>query len=831
MPKTTEPYTPMMMQYLRIKANHPDTLIFFRLGDFYELFFDDAKVAAKELSLVLTGKSAGQSERVPMCGIPYHAYKGYVQKLILKGYKVGIVEQLEEASATKSLVARDVTQIYTPGSFVDADQIDHNFLVSLATDQLRFVLLYGDISTGERYLDYLPYDLDMLIAYLQKLGCRELVVASEVAAALGDKLTPFGIFITTVDQLQEMDDLGPMAPLEDQAIRRLMTYLQSTQKRPLHFFQPIVKLHEQAVMKLDGYSLTNLEVIQTLRSHQVEGSLYWLLDETCTPMGSRLLKQWLLAPSAHLPTIHMRVDVVDFLVHDFLTLASLRAHLEGVYDIPRLISKLHFLQVNARDLLSLKKSLQILPALRGLLANIAAPLAKTWLAALPDFTAVVDLLSAAIHEDPPVSIKEGNLIQPSYDPALQEWVQLAKGGKTALLQLESDERLRTGIKNLKVGYNQVFGYYLEVSNGQLSAIKPEFGYERRQTLANGERFITPALKALESKLLQAEEAQKALEEKIFLTIVEQLLPHTTALQHLADMLASVDVLASFAYVSSQYRYVRPTLSEARTYKVDKSRHPIIEKAKQSSRFVANDFFMDATTDTLLITGPNMGGKSTYMRQIALMQIMAQIGCFVAADKAELMLVDAIYTRIGASDDLVGGQSTFMMEMSQTQFALANATSHSLLIFDEIGRGTATFDGMALAQAIIEYATLQLKAKTLFSTHYHELTVMNESLSNLKNIHVAVHEENEKITFLYQVKPGAMSQSFGIHVAQLANLPLPLIQRAKALLTSFELDKPKHTMPEPSVKIPSIIEEKIRALNPLTMSPLEALQFLIDLKKL
>ena len=830
MAKSTSPYTPMMMQYLSIKANHPDTLIFFRLGDFYELFFDDAKIAAKELSLVLTGKSAGQEERVPMCGVPHHAYKSYVQKLILKGYKVGIVEQLEEAGQGKGLVARDVTQIFTPGSFVETNQIDHNFLVSLTSDQLRFVILFTDISTGEMWLDYVQHDPDVLYAYLQKLNCHEVVCASSTHPAITETLSQMGIYLSYFDQLDYPSPSFPLADLEREAYVRLMGYLQSTQKKPLQFFKPIQHIYQQKVMKLDGFSLANLEVLQTLRTHQVEGSLLWLLDETATAMGSRLLKQWLMRPSAHLPTILLRQGFVERCLKDFLTLESLHQHLEGVYDLPRIVSRLHFLQVNARDLLSLKKSLAQLPSILSLLTTLTTPLVQTWLTRMPSFQPVVDLLHRAIHEDPPITIKEGGIIKPTFDTTLAEWILLAKGGKASLLQLETDERTRTGIKNLKVGYNQVFGYYLEVSNGQLAAIKPEFGYERRQTLANGERFITPALKALESKLLQAEQAQKSLEEKLFLSVVEQLLAFTTDFQILADILAEVDVLVGFAMVSSQYQYVKPTFRETRAITVEKSRHPVLEKYLKKSVFVPNDFVMDEATDTLLITGPNMGGKSTYMRQIALMQIMAQIGCFVPAQEANLMLLDAIYTRIGASDDLIGGQSTFMMEMTQTQYALANATENSLLIFDEIGRGTATYDGMALAQAIIEYATLKIKAKTLFSTHYHELTHLETLMPTLKNIHVAVHEENEKITFLYQVKPGSMSQSFGIHVAQLAALPSPLIMRAKAILNALENQPAKTTItPQPVMK-PSELEDRLRAIDPLTLSPLDALQMLIDLKK-
>ena len=822
--KTSAPYTPMMMQFLHIKSQYPDTLIFFRLGDFYELFFEDAKIASRELSLVLTGKSAGQEERVPMCGIPFHAYKSYLKKLIDKGYKVAMVEQMEDPATTKGLVQREVTQIYTPGSFVDDQATAHNFLLAISEDTIRYWLVYGDVSTGEVYRDFVEKQTSSLIGYCQKLGVHEVVMNAVLASKLSPFFSPLNIAISVQDDvgLPSQDGLG------DLTYQRWLTYVKSTQKKPLTFFRPLVDIDTSQGMQLDAISLANLEVLQSLRNQAVHGSLYWLLDQTVTSMGSRLLKQWLMRPSTHLPTIRMRHALVGELLQQFLTLTSLQSTLKAVYDLPRLIARLNLLQVNARDLLSLKQSLQQIPALQSLLATLTSPLAIDINGRLKTFPELVKLIEDAIQEEPPVSIKEGDMIKPGYDANLDHWLALAKGGKQALLALESKERERTGIKNLKVGYHQVFGYYLEVTAGQLSSVKPEFGYERRQTLANAERFINPELKALESQLLQAEETQKQLEEKIFFTIVETIRPATSELQTLADTLAELDVLLGFAQVSSHYQYVMPTFHDQPVIHIVGSRHPVIEKVMKQNTFVANDLHMDETTNTLLITGPNMGGKSTYMRQIALLMIMAQIGCYVPATSADLMWVDAIYTRIGASDDLLGGQSTFMMEMSQTEFALSHATNRSLLIFDEIGRGTATFDGMALAQAIMEYTTHTLQAKTLFSTHYHELTQLASAIPTLKNIHVAVHEENDTVTFLYQVKPGSMSQSFGIHVAQLANLPSPLIARAKAILSTLEKQPIQHAKPTPMTDHPLVTA--LKAIDPLKLSPLEALQVLLDLKK-
>ncbi len=812
----------MMMQYLQIKSQYPDTLIFFRLGDFYELFFEDAKLASRELSLVLTGKSAGQEERVPMCGIPFHAYKSYLKKLIDKGYKVGIVEQMEDASLSKGLVQRDVTQIYTPGSFIDDQESAHNFLVAVNQDQHHYWIIFGDISTGEIYSDFLEKQPLILMGYLQKLSTHEVVMNEATAKMIREPIQSLGLSVSILELNQELN-----SP-EAYAYQLWLNYVETNLKKSINFVRPFIPLYQDKSLKMDAVSLTNLEVLQSLKNQNIQGSLYWVLDQTTTSMGSRLLKQWLIRPSAHVPTITLRHQMVKTLMNQFLTLESLREILKSIYDIPRLISKLHLKQLNARDVLSLKKSLEPIHDLKKLLTSLQDPLSQSLNAAIQPFPNLVDLINQAIQDQPPVSIKEGGLIKNGFNAELDHWISLAKGGKKALIELELKERERTGIKNLKVGYNQVFGYYLEISNGQLSSIKPEFEYERRQTLANGERFINRALKALESQLLQAEDMQKKLEETIFQNLVEKIEPFTQDLQSLAQQLSELDVICTFAVVSRTYQFVQPTFSEDKAFKVEQCRHPVIEKALKKSVFVANDFMMDDQTNTLLITGPNMGGKSTYMRQIALLMIMAQIGCFVPAKSANLMWLDAIYTRIGASDDLMGGQSTFMMEMTQTEFALSHATDRTLLIFDEIGRGTATYDGMALAQAIIEYATTSLQAKTLFSTHYHELTQLEKTLKKLKNIHVAVHEENEKITFLYQVKPGSMNQSFGIHVAQLAQLPPSLIQRAKTILSTLEKTPPVSVKPFQETKHPLV--KALHDIDPLKLSPMEALQVLINLKK-
>jgi len=757
-----------------------------------------------------------------MCGIPFHAYKGYVKKLIDKGYKVGIVEQMEDASVANGLVQRDVTQIYTPGSFIDDQQTAHNFLVSVHQDQHRYWIIFGDISTGEVFSDFIEKQPNILLGYLQKISTHEVVMNESTATSIREPIQSLGMSISILENAQ--DSSSP----EQFAYQLWLNYVQTNLKKPLPFLRPFIPIYQEKTLKMDAVSLSNLEVLQSLKQQSVQGSLYWVLDQTTTPMGSRLLKQWLMRPSAHVPTITMRHHMVKTLMDQFLTLESIREILRSIYDIPRIISKLHLKQLNARDLISLKKSLEPIKDLKKLLTSLPDNLSQSLHTSIQPFPQLVEMIHQAIQDEPPVSIKEGGLIKIGFNAELDHWISLAKGGKKALIELEQKERERTGIKNLKVGYNQVFGYFIEISNGQLASIKPEFEYERRQTLANGERFINRSLKALESQLLQAEDMQKKLEETIFQTVIEKIEPFTGELQILAHKLSELDVISTFATVSRTYQFVQPTFSEDKAFKIEQSRHPVIEKALKKSVFVANDFDMDSHTNTLLITGPNMGGKSTYMRQIALLMIMAQIGCFVPAKSANLMWLDAIYTRIGASDDLMGGQSTFMMEMTQTEFALSHATDRTLLIFDEIGRGTATFDGMALAQSIIEYATTQLKAKTLFSTHYHELTQLEKSLPQLKNIHVAVHEENDTITFLYQVKPGSMSQSFGIHVAQLAQLPPSLIQRAKTILATLEKSPPIQVKPIQENKHPLV--KALQEIDPLSLSPMEALQVLITLKK-
>jgi DNA mismatch repair protein MutS len=826
-------YTPMMMQYLGIKEKYPDTLIFFRLGDFYELFFEDAKIASRELSLVLTGKNAGREEKVPMCGVPHHASKSYISKLIDKGYRVGIVEQLEEAKPGKGIVDRDVVQMYTPGAYIEGTTNEHNFIACVSINAIESILVFMDVSTGDVIVENASSDIASVVSALEMRHVKEVVIDPSLSKEnqwllKGNAQRLVMIQVTLEDVNIPLSLMGE----EKLVYQRLLSYLLFTQKRELtHLLSP-VRLNREKLMSIDGISIKNLEIVQNLKNQEKYGSLYWLLDETETAMGSRLLKERLQYPSFDRVVIEQRLDIVEALMKDFLTLESLKMLLKEVYDLPRIITKIHFQSANARDLLSLKKSLLQLPSIVTLLANMHVKAIDGLIANTPLLKNEASLLDKAIDDEPPVSVTEGGLIKKGYLEEIDRLKALSEGGQTQLMLLEKEQRTKTGIKNLKVGFNKVFGYYIEISNGQLNAIKPEFEYERRQTLANGERFITKELKALESTLLSADEKRIQLEKETFFDILLQLTLVTEALQTVASMLAMLDVYASFASVSHRYRMVRPSFNQQRTIELVESRHPVIEKVMKASRFVHNDFQFSSQEEVCLITGPNMGGKSTFMRQVALTVILAQIGCFVPAKHANFMLFDAIFTRIGASDDLVGGQSTFMMEMAQTNLAIQQATEHSLLIFDEIGRGTATFDGMALAQAILEYILEKVHAKTLFSTHYHELTHLSEKHQALVNMHATVVEEKDNITFMYKIKRGTMSRSYGIHVAKLAELPLSIIERAKTILIELEKQDTKissQASPLPVIKV-SEVEAKLKALNLENVTPLEALHILDRLKR-
>ena len=830
--------SPMMSKYVELKEQNMDLILLYRLGDFYEMIFEDAIIASRELELTLTGKNAGLDEKIPMCGVPHHAVSVYIDKLIENGYKVAICEQLEDPKKAKGIVKRGIVQVISSGTVIDSNSLnekENNFLGGIIDFNHAYGLSYCDITTGEIYALLLPHDSNELISRIVSIGIKEIVVSSEFDKNVTYMLkTNFQIVISLYNDNKQLKEYEYIYnDLEDirlkEGVKYLLSYISETQLKDLsHFSKVIVKSDKQS-LKMDIHTKRNLELTETLRLKQRQFSLIWLLDKTKTAMGSRLLKSYIENPSVSKQEIEKRYDLIETLLEEFILTSDLRGYLDEVYDLQRLSGRVAFGNTNAKDMLQLKSSIKVLPQIREILLKINF---------CDDFQTLSDLyelLDKAIYENPPISIKEGYLIKEGYNQELDELKSLRKGGKDFIAKFEAEERERTGIKTLKVGYNKVFGYYIEVSKGSMGLIKDEFGYERKQTLANNERYISPILKEKEALILNAEERIIELEYQLFCQIREQVKTYIPKLQQISKIISEIDCLQSFAKVSEENNYVRPILNENKNLKIIDNRHPVVEKVISSS-FIPNDIIMDENTNILLITGPNMAGKSTYMRQLAITVIMAQIGCFVPASEAILPIFDAIYTRIGASDDLVSGESTFMVEMLEANRAISNATSNSLILFDELGRGTATFDGMALAQAIIEYIHEQIKCKTLFSTHYHELTDLETKLKNLKNIHVSAHEEDGNITFLHKIEDGSIDKSYGIHVAKLAKLPDELIKRADEILKIYENKEQKkeiyvqEALPLYEVEVKSNIEEEIKKINPLEMTPIEAMNFLYKLKE-
>ena len=833
-----EKYTPMMMQYLKIKEKHQDTLILFRLGDFYELFFDDAKIASRELQLALTGKNAGTSERVPMCGVPHHAISSYIDKLIAKGYKVGIVEQLEDPSAAKGIVERDVVQIITPGAFLDIKDKANNYLGQVSVNDNYFVFAYADVSTGEIFVENLEKDIDVVINEIDNLSIKEIVVATSFPSKYIEKIVQRKNTLVSYenDDIESIEHQYILSDVRDlnqrKGIVRLLSYIKATQKKDLDYMKVAVVLKNNSTMQIDAFSRINLELVRTIRSEETYGTLFWFLDNTSTNMGSRLLKKWLMKPICDINEILIRQSIIESLQEKFLIRDDIKSSLKNIYDLERLIAKINFGSASGRDLIQLKKSLQIVPNLFLSIKDLDNKYLLNHQGMNENFISLSDLLERALSEDAPITVKEGGIFKKGFNADLDELIDLSTSSKNWIASLEAKEKERTGIKTLRVGYNRVFGYYIEVSKGAVNNIPPEWGYERKQTTINSERFVSQELRDYETKILTAEEKRCALEYALFNKIREEVNNYTIQIQRLADLVSYFDCLVSLCEVAIENRFVKPTFNNNRHIEIINGRHPVIEKVMTKGYYIPNDIKMDKETNILVITGPNMGGKSTYMRQFALIVILAQIGSFVPADKADLMIFDSIFTRIGASDDLVSGQSTFMVEMSETNYALRHASENSLLIFDEIGRGTATFDGMALAQAIIEYIAAKINAKTLFSTHYHEITKIENQINTLKNIHVGVAHNGDKISFLYRVEDGAMGKSYGINVASLAHLPDDLLIRAKEILNELEKDEVviKSEVYKPQqVMMPEWVKD-IEKIDPLAMSPLEALNFLYDLKR-
>jgi len=832
--------TPMMQQYLEIKDANPDVIIFFRLGDFYEMFFEDAIIASRELELTLTGKNAGLDERIPMCGVPHHAANIYIEKLTEKGYKVGICEQMEDPKNVKGIVKRDLTQIVSIGTVIDNDSLkenDFNYIGNIVDFNHAYGLSYMDVSTGIIYVTLIEYNITKLVSEIVSNNIKEIIMTDKVDKSIYNILkNQFRITITITNNIEDIKEYNYIyEDIEDiryiETIKHLLTYIKETQKRNLSHLQKAIIKENNKYLKMDIHTKRNLELTETLRLKERNFSLIWLLDKTKTAMGSRMLKNMLENPLIDKDEINKRYDVVETLLKEFILKEELQNYLYEVYDLERLSGRIAYGSANARDLLQLKKSLKVLPNIKEIIDKI------NFYHTFNPIDELYNLLEESIYENPPIGIKEGYLIKEGYNSELDELKSLRKGGKDFVARFESEEREKTGIKNLKVGYNKVFGYYIEISKGNASLVKEEYGYERKQTLSNCERYISPILKEKEALILNAEEKIVELEYQLFVSIREKIKEYIPRLQEISKVISEIDVLASFTTVSENNNYVRPKLIDERIVKIIDDRHPVIEKV-MTGEYVPNDIIMDENTNILLITGPNMAGKSTYMRQMAIIAIMAQIGCFVPASEAKIPVFDSIFTRIGASDDLVSGESTFMVEMMEANNAISNATDKSLILFDELGRGTATFDGMALAQSIIEYIHSNIKGKTFFSTHYHELTDLEDTLSGLKNIHVSAYEEDGKITFLHKIKEGSVDKSYGIHVAKLANLPDSLIKRASDILKVYEGNEAKRDVKiqealpiDDLIPKTSKVEEELEKIDPLEVTPLEALNILYKLKNI
>ena len=827
---------PMMQHYVSLKENNPDTIILYRLGDFYEMFFEDAELVSHELELTLTGRNAGLEERVPMCGVPHHAVDIYIDKLIKKGYKVAICEQLEDPKTAKGIVKRDITEVISSGSVITANSLnekENNYLASLYSLGYCYILTYADITTGEIYSEVLEQDSNIIINKIIYLGIKEIIANSKINKEIISSLKNiYKLPITITDSLYEENNYSYITEnITDEryliGTKHLIYYLTINLKRNISHFQKLSIRINNEYLKMDIHTKRNLELTESIRNKERMYSLLWLLDETKTAMGGRLLKSWIESPLLDIDKINHRYDTVATLLEEFILSEDLRKYLYDVYDLERLCGRISLGSANARDLIQLKESLKVLPEINKILSLINYT-------TLPDISNLYNLLESSLYETPPQTLKEGYLIKPGYNKELDELKDLRSGGKDFISNYEQEERERTGIKNLKVGFNKVFGYYIEISKGNLPLVKEEYGYIRKQTLTNCERFINPILKEKEDLVLSAEEKIINLEYDLFINIRNTCNEYTHIIQEIAKTISEIDVLSSFALISEKYNYTRPTLTKEHNLEIIDGRHPVVEKVINEN-YIPNDIIMDPKTSILLITGPNMAGKSTYMRELGIITIMAQIGCYVPAKKAILPIFDKIFTRIGASDDLVSGESTFMVEMTEAANAIKNATPDSLILFDELGRGTATFDGMSLAQAILEYINNKIACKTLFSTHYHELTDLENTLDKLKNKHVSAEEKDGKITFLHKVKDGSIDKSYGINVAKLANLPKEVTDRAEEILSVYEKKEAKRdiviqtTLPLDFEPKESPIEKELKELNILEITPIEAMNILYKLK--
>lgn len=834
-------YTPMMKHYLELKEQHEDAIIFYRLGDFYEMFFEDAKTASSELDLVLTGRNAGVEERVPMCGIPHHAAKGYIQRLIQKGYKVAIVEQLEDPALAKGLVKRDVIKIVTPGTIMDevSDEKTTVYIASLHDFKFGLAVILCEMTTGELRAQLIDKHVMAIQKVLLGNNVREIVIQEKFDKKIVKMIEEMQTITVSYhnDNALKEEYRHLLNGIEDDRVETafgvLTNYLDETQKRNMAHLNAVEMVYENDFLQMDFSTKQNLELTSSLRSNSRSQTLWSFLDKCRSSMGSRLLKKWIEYPLVDTAMINRRLNAVEYLNDNFITKDELREHLGFVYDMERLSARVAYGSANPRDILRLIKTLEHTPQIFELFHDCSA---YEEFQSIDPCRELYDMIEGAIIDNPPLTLKDGGVFVEGYNEELDQVREIGKNGKNWILELENKERERTGVKSLKIGYNRVFGYYIEVTKTNLDSIKDEFGYVRKQTLTNAERFITQELKDKEDAIVHAQERSIRLEAELFNHLLNQIKVYLPKLHALSHALATIDALYALAEISSENGYTRPQFHTGHSIHMKEARHPILDRMMKTTRYVSNDLEMGEDNDILMITGPNMGGKSTYMRQTVLLVIMAQIGCFVPAKKAEMPIFDQIFTRIGASDDIMSGQSTFMVEMIEANNALQNATANSLILFDEIGRGTSTYDGMALAQAMIEYIMRNIKAKTLFSTHYHELTEMAEKNAGIRNVHVDVHEEDDKVTFLYRVLDGKADKSYGINVARLAHLPSSVLERAKQILDNLEL-QPNMVK---EVKPPLVIEKEnpqhmqiinqVKQVDVNKMTPMEAMQFLYELKE-
>lgn len=835
-------YTPMMQHYLKMKEENPDAILFYRLGDFYEMFFDDAKLVSQELDLVLTGRSAGVEEKVPMCGVPFHAANSYISRLVKKGYKVAICEQLEDPSNAKGLVDRGIVKIVTPGTYMDStmDAKTTNYMASCDISSFEITVVYCELSTGELKYQTLQRSLVALQKALLEQNVSELVCPMAMDKKWMSALEEMETILISKHKKSSVDsqDLPLLNGIESESLKEafalLMAYLKDTQKQHIDHFLPIESMDKDKVLVMDYETKNHLELVSSQSTNAKAESLWSFMDKCQSAMGSRLLKRWIEYPLIDAKKIAKRQAAIKDLKENFMLRENLKEHLVYVYDMERLASRMAYGSASPRDVLQLVATLEHAKPILDLAISLDS---YPEFSQVPDCQELYNEIKNAIVENPPLTLKEGGVFNDGYNQELDEVRRIAKKGKDFILELEAKERERTGVKSLKVGYNRIFGYFIEVRNGNLSNIKDEFGYHAKQTLANATRFVTQELKEKEEQILHAQETKVKLEQSLFNNLLLRIKKDLFDLHACAQALSTIDVLVSLAILASEKGYVCPVFHPGYNVNVVEGKHPILDDRMKKKRYVSNDWKMSENEHVQLITGPNMGGKSTYMRQNALLVVMAQMGSFIPAKTAELPIFDRIFTRIGASDDILTGKSTFMVEMMEANAALCYATKHSLILFDEIGRGTATYDGMALAQAMLEYIDEAIGAKTLFSTHYHELTDLEKEHPSMHNVHVDVREEKNEIEFRYRIIDGKADKSYGINVARLAHLPKVVLDRAAQLLTNFE-NQDNNQNYQPSLFVMEQVQpEKSKLLQQLqeldidSMTPRDALDCLYELKKL